>query len=932
MKKLLLSLVCVLGLLGGLRAQEAETISIGSGDALTKYSPTYTDATYSVAQQIFVAEEMQEKSGKITSFAFMLKPREGQPTYGVGITRKFKIYMVNTDKTSFESTSDWVAVTEQDLVFDGSVTFATPDQWTVVDFSTPFTYKKGKNILLCVNDVTGIYEAKVPSYASEGRAESRMLYKNAYSEILATNLSSVTGTVKAEVNQVQFTLVDDGSGEELDPAPNAPANLKAEALNDTEIQLTWDAVEGALYNVYQKDVEEAIAKGLTTTTYTVGNLNPSTNYCFTVTASKDLESDKSEEACVSTESRATTFAFDFNDGIVDMRVFQGAGASHLAPGWASPKDYVPADLVEGVKNYYKGVDGTMAVYSLTYFVNTPNVIYTPDNYIVTNKPYMITETSTLEWDIRQAEEGKTDQYSIVVSEDGTNFTDIWFERYSDMTGATKAYSLATYAGKEIYIGFHHYKQTDGGALCLDNVKLVTDSQIEPEDEVDFTAPTTPDNVKAVVFSESTIKLSWNASENTISYNIYNGEDVVATSITETTYMVENLTPGTTYCFTIVAVNEEKVSAKSSEVCATTKAAAPITLAAPTNLKAELLVDEAKIKLTWDAVENAKLYQVYKNNVLLEEHYPETNCQITHELQSGKEYCFEVIALCDDIVSPKSEPACVTMGVEEGVEKPATPQNFTIKALVPGELALSWDAVAGATEYNIYEADTLIGIVTVTNVDIDGLGSEKEYCFEVTAVNTGGESYRTDKVCETTLKIEEPVVLAAPQNLTAEALIHNEIRLSWDSVAGATGYKVYQFEELLGEVKNTTADIYSLADSTQYCFKVTAINATGESEKSNEACATTLDPVQPEQPEEPGEGVEENATAFNIYPNPVNDKLYIETQTQTLTVEIYDVYGRQQSMVNGQQSTVIDVTNLNSGIYFVKVVTENGETVQRFVKK
>jgi chitodextrinase len=253
-------------------------------------------------------------------------------------------------------------------------------------------------------------------------------------------------------------------------------------------------------------------------------------------------------------------------------------------------------------------------------------------------------------------------------------------------------------------------------------------------------------------------------------------------------------------------------------------------------------------------------------------------------------------------------------------------------LVPGELALSWDAVAGATEYNIYEADTLIGIVTVTNVDIDGLGSEKEYCFEVTAVNTGGESGRTDKVCETTLKIEEPVVLAAPQNLTAEALIHNEIRLSWDSVAGATGYKVYQFEELLGEVKNTTADIYSLADSTQYCFKVTAINAIGESEKSNEACATTLDPVQPEQPEEPGEGVEENATAFNIYPNPVNDKLYIETQTQTLTVEIYDVYGRQQSMVNGQQSTVIDVTSLNSGVYFVKVVTENGEAVRRFIKK
>ena len=615
MKKLLLSLVCVLGLLGGLRAQEAETISIGSGDASTKYSPTYTDATYSVAQQIFVAEEMQEKSGKITNFAFMLKPREGQPTYGVGITRKFKIYMVNTDKTSFESTSDWVAVTEQDLVFDGSVTFATPDQWTVVNFTTPFTYKKGKNILLCVNDVTGKYEAKVPSYKSEGRSESRMLYKNAYSEILATNLSSVTGTVKAEVNQVQFTLVDDGSGEELNPAPNAPANLKAEALSDTEIQLTWDAVEGATYNVYQKDVEEAITKGLATTTYTVADLTPGTNYCFTVTAAKDLESEKSEEACAETKSRATTFAVDFNDGIAEMRVFQGSAASHSCPNWASPKDFPFADMVEGVKTYYKGVDGTMAVYSMTYDT-FKDEIYTPDNYIVTEKPYFITETSIIEWDIRQAEDAKTDQYSVVVSEDGTNFTDVWFERYSDKTGETKAYSLKDYAGKELYIGFHHYKQTDGGALCLDNVKLVTDSQITPETPVDPTAPTIPDNVKAVAFSSSSIKLTWNASENTTSYNVYSGDNLVVTSVTETSYMVEDLEANTSYCFTVVAVNGDKLSAKSAEVCAKTFEATPDEApATPTNLKAEALT-ESTIQLTWDAVEGAKVYNVYQGIVKL----------------------------------------------------------------------------------------------------------------------------------------------------------------------------------------------------------------------------------------------------------------------------------------------------------------------------
>ena len=85
-----------------------------------------------------------------------------------------------------------------------------------------------------------------------------------------------------------------------------------------------------------------------------------------------------------------------------------------------------------------------------------------------------------------------------------------------------------------------------------------------------------------------------------------------------------------------------------------------------------------------------------------------------------------------------------------------------------------------------------------------------------------------------------------------------------------------------------------------------------------------------------ENVEEMLVSnVTIYPNPANDKLYVETltQTQTLTIEIYDVYGRQQvtKSLSHQGALVVDLTNLNSGIYFVKVVTENGNVVKRIVK-
>lgn len=82
-----------------------------------------------------------------------------------------------------------------------------------------------------------------------------------------------------------------------------------------------------------------------------------------------------------------------------------------------------------------------------------------------------------------------------------------------------------------------------------------------------------------------------------------------------------------------------------------------------------------------------------------------------------------------------------------------------------------------------------------------------------------------------------------------------------------------------------------------------------------------------------DGIDELSSAFNLYPNPANDRLHIESKVKINEVTIYDVYGRQQelSAISGQQ-TVIDVTSLNNGIYFVKIVTDNGEVIKRFVKQ
>ena len=78
--------------------------------------------------------------------------------------------------------------------------------------------------------------------------------------------------------------------------------------------------------------------------------------------------------------------------------------------------------------------------------------------------------------------------------------------------------------------------------------------------------------------------------------------------------------------------------------------------------------------------------------------------------------------------------------------------------------------------------------------------------------------------------------------------------------------------------------------------------------------------------------ENNISEVNVYPNPASDKLYVEIESEVDEVEIYDVYGRQQPIANSQQPTAIDVSGLNSGVYFVRIKTDSGDIVRRFVKK
>ena len=94
-----------------------------------------------------------------------------------------------------------------------------------------------------------------------------------------------------------------------------------------------------------------------------------------------------------------------------------------------------------------------------------------------------------------------------------------------------------------------------------------------------------------------------------------------------------------------------------------------------------------------------------------------------------------------------------------------------------------------------------------------------------------------------------------------------------------------------------------------------------------------EPEEPgDEPEEPGEGVEENAMTFTLYPNPVESNLTIATNEVITEVNIYSITGVMVYSTTNVNNNVINVSDLNAGIYFISIKSENGETTKRFIKK
>lgn len=229
------------------------------------------------------------------------------------------------------------------------------------------------------------------------------------------------------------------------------------------------------------------------------------------------------------------------------------------------------------------------------------------------------------------------------------------------------------------------------------------------------------------------------------------------------------------------------------------------------------------------------------------------------------------------------------------------------------ISLSWTASEGAVSYSIYRNSVFVTASTSTTWIDNNVQPNTEYCYMISAVCTNGNSNLTDPSCA--IIIVE--TCNNPENLTTTT-ISSTIQLEWDAVDGAVSYSIYKDDILLNTVSSINYTDENVEPEVIYCYKVKAVCENNESDFSNESCASFV-------------SINELSKSFKIFPNPSQGQLFIEG-ANIEKIAIYNIYGQfiESIIVNNAESTNINVTSYNNGIYVLQILISDGSKISKRV--
>ncbi|MBQ5856415.1 MAG: S8 family serine peptidase [Bacteroidales bacterium] len=273
--------------------------------------------------------------------------------------------------------------------------------------------------------------------------------------------------------------------------------------------------------------------------------------------------------------------------------------------------------------------------------------------------------------------------------------------------------------------------------------------------------------------------------------------------------------------------------------------------------------ETSITLTWDAVEDAQSYNIYRDGAKVAN--VKTNSYEDSNLTHNTTYNYTVAAVYSNVEFEHSNEASATT---QQIQYSAALKNFTQDVVyIDGETSVDFNFTIlndGANQFKARAYYTLTcdngTYVTITNKATDALkalasGEEVTKTVNVkfsentpnkSVINfnlnilsmvtdpTQADYFTFDLPFSVTIKND----IKAPKGLVVTAKSENSVTLKWNQTTNAISYNVYRNGAFVGYTSSTSYFDNGLEPATEYYYEVTSVSETGESEKSERLVVTT----------------------------------------------------------------------------------------------
>jgi fibronectin type 3 domain-containing protein len=346
-------------------------------------------------------------------------------------------------------------------------------------------------------------------------------------------------------------------------------------------------------------------------------------------------------------------------------------------------------------------------------------------------------------------------------------------------------------------------------------------------------PSSPERL-AARGGDARVDLTWAPAPGAASYLVHRaaGPDgtFVPLGISDSTSFADTAAVnGETYVYAVVSVNPGGSSPFSSSVTAT-PCAPP---AVPAGLRA--VPASGQVALTWEPVPGALGYELRR---AAGSAGPFTTVARTPAAAfidgtaPSERLAFYTVSAMN--AGGESAPSDIVAATPLSAPPPA-PVSLVVTA-ASGVVKLAWPACAGAFDYVVRRASVHegpfvpLGTVPGTSFSDASVTDGTTYHYQVTALNSGGESPPSDVVSAT--PIAPPARPEAPRVVAGE----DANRLEWSAVERAEAYVVRRAEngqeaKIVSRLRETAWADAMAAPGVTYAYTVSALNAAGESEPS-----------------------------------------------------------------------------------------------------